>query len=102
MREFACHTNVILAQPRVPRLRADAVYVDDRRIRGQMEYRGFTITEPGARVPQKSPKSRHTIAQICEKSAKKTPTTRWDLAAQIVIFVGTVVGEYIPLLNSEG
>ena len=28
LREFALDTTVILAQPRVPRLRADAVYVD--------------------------------------------------------------------------
>ena len=34
MREFACHSAVILAQPRVSRLRADAVYVDQRRPTG--------------------------------------------------------------------
>ena len=28
LREFACHTTVILAQPRVSRLRAAVVYVD--------------------------------------------------------------------------
>ena len=30
MREFACHTTVILAQPRVSRLRAGVIYVDSR------------------------------------------------------------------------
>ena len=49
-----CHTTVILAQPRVPRLRADAVYVANRGSRGRIPGSIVSYREFLARRPPKS------------------------------------------------
>ena len=78
-------TSVILAQPRVPRLRAAVVYVDSPGFAG---IRRRTL-DPGfcsarfARGPPKNRPNRSLVqAQICEKSVKSTPEHVRDLVAQ--------------------
>ena len=58
LREFACYTTVILAQPRVSRLRAAAAYVDHRASRADRGIRGnpgFSNANIFRRPPQIAP-----------------------------------------------
>ena len=67
-------TTVILAQPRVPRLRADAVYVDHRGIRGHpranRQIHCFVQGMHGAGTPSWSPTPQQNR---CGTGAKTTP-----------------------------
>ena len=76
-------TTVILAQPRVSRLRADAVYVEKRALReapaGEFQDRGFSNVIPGAETPFFWPTERGI-------QRKKRPIGRRDLAAKIQVF----------------
>ena len=75
-------TTVILAQPRVSRLRADAVYVDRRGSTGRTVDPGFSSARLARRPPKNRPNRSLVQAQICEKRAKKRPIHVRDLAAQ--------------------
>ena len=67
LREFACHTAVILAQPRVSRLRADAGYVDSWGFAGLRGRSAEIDTEHSGEFFQGPPKS----LQICPTDIPK-------------------------------
>ena len=75
LREFALDATVILAQPRVSRLRADAVYVPNRAASGIRGNRCLLIGESARRGPFLEPRSRLLIGIFCEK---KTPPKEPD------------------------
>ena len=63
LREFACRTAIILAQPRVSRLRAAVVYVLSRGCAGRIPDPGL----PNAGFARAPPKSLLRIVVSCEK-----------------------------------
>ena len=76
-------TTVILAQPRVSRLRADAVYVDRRGSPGRTVDPGFASARFARRPPKNRPNLSHVYMIIRGKGAKKSRILTRDLAAQI-------------------
>ena len=96
LREFALHTTVILAQPRVSRLRADVIYVDDLAGFGRVcqGWAGFGIRgNPGFSnagifwgPPFGEANLSHGYTEKSETSAKLCPIGRWDWTSQINVF----------------
>ena len=104
LREFACHTTVILAQPRVSRLRADVIYVDSRGMVGHawawLGIRGnpgFSNANIFRRPPKIAPNLFSGYTEKCGKSAKKWGIGRRDLASQIAVLLYTEIIPYRDL-----
>ena len=104
LREFACHTTVILAQPRVSRLRAAAIYVHSSGMLGQrwawLGIRGnpgFSNANIFRRPPKIAPNLLSRYTEKCGKSAKKWGIGRRDLASQIAVLLYTEIIPYRDL-----
>ena len=93
LREFACHTTVILAQPRGPRLRADAVYVASPGSTGlrraNSEIHGFQMVFLARRPPR-------SVLFYWANSAHLSLIQNKDLAAQIGTFLLGKQCAFIP------
>ena len=76
------HTTVILAQPRVSRLRAAVGYVDYCRSRGRTLDPGFAFRTFARAPPKIAPNLSHGYTENDGKGAKKSPMGRRDLGAQ--------------------
>ena len=79
LREFACHTTVILAQPRGSRLRADVVYVDRRASPGIAGHPRKSISTHGALLARGTPFELLHRRWKLQKKLKKGPVASPDL-----------------------